>query len=150
MPKKRLTHRLALKSAAGGALATALLMSPVFEGAAFAADQGNWTPACDPLAPQPKVCMLRYIGGVGGNLASSLRDSNFTGDIYPLGNGPMNDHVTYVQNNFFNTETRAFRNADYNNNGFDVGTTCIPRRTNVGPYSDDGSAKGLSSFKNCA
>lgn len=76
-------------------------------------------------------------------LASTTRDSNFSGDTYANGNN-LNNRVFGMQNRFNSTSVRGFKFSNYNT----ALTACIGPGISVGPLPVNVS-DGMSSFRSC-
>lgn len=138
----RRSKSTAAKVAVTGLLAGGAVVSPAASLPAAAA-QGNWVDRCRPYSGWHGGCMLSNIA-----TSSSRNDSDFAND-YNYGS-PLNDHVSYVRNDFSTTDIQAFRNRDYDNGSLGV-TSCVAVGTQRGPYNAGGGDVGLSSFKtSCA
>lgn len=125
------------RTLAGLALCAAVLGTAA--SSAQAVDQGNWSGGC----AAGWACFWEGNIGSSGAIASTVRDSNFSGDTYANGNA-LNNRVLNRSNRFASTSVRAWSAADY------LGTAylCIGPGIDAGPYAF-GSAAGLSSFKSC-
>lgn len=118
----------------------AVLLTP---NPASAEDFGNWS-SCGITG----IWNHEPAGRGGLCMASSQRDSTYAGNHYGnLSNHPMNDQVHTFDNKFTTINLRSFRNANYNNTGFN-NTSCVGTGNGYGPYATN-MAAGLSSFKSC-
>jgi len=133
-------RRMTVKKYVGAIwMAMSLALAGLGVETAHAVDQGNWSQGCAP----GWACF--WEGSISGSqaIASTVRDSNFSGDSYANGNA-LNDRVLNRSNKFASTSVRAWSAADY------LGTAylCIGPGVDAGPYSF-GTSSGLSSFKSC-
>lgn len=120
-------------------LAMSLTFVSVGVQTAHAVDQGNWSQGC----AAGWACFWEGSISASQAIASTVRDSNFSGDSYANGNA-LNDRVQNRSNKFASTSVRAWSAADY------LGTAylCIGPGIDAGPYPF-GTSSGLSSFKSC-
>lgn len=110
-------------------------------GTAFAADHGNWdTNRC---GDRGEICNWRGDRHASKMNSSSTRDSSYAGNSYS-GGQEMTDYVKVYDNRFSTLKVRSYRHDNYVS-----GSTCLSPGLAVGPYSNDGSDDGLSSFKSC-
>jgi len=104
------------------------------------ADQGNWSTGC----AAGWTCMWEGTVGPSASVASTARDSNFTGDTYPSVGRALNNRVKNMQNRFTSTSVRGYSGADYTGTAW----VCTIAGDTSGAYPF-GTTSGMSSFKSC-
>ncbi len=124
-------------------VATAVVASTVMAigHPAWASDQGNWRDdGCSSFFASG--CFWRGEPGTFPELSSSIRDSDFSNDLY-LTNQGLNDGVKVWKNNFSTLHLQAFLDSNYRRPSF-----CLAGGQLAGPYPIQ-QRDGLSSFKSC-
>ena len=124
-------------------LGIAALLSVTVASAAFAAENGNWDG--NRCGDRGEACLWNGNRDASRLASSSDRDSDFRNDHFGGGTSlVLNDRAKTFDNRFSTLRVRA-----YHDTGYRTGSTCIGGQLAIGPYSNDGSSDGLSSFRSC-
>jgi hypothetical protein len=133
------TYDMGSKRSATVVSSTALAGLLLVTGVA-SADQGNWSTGC----AAGWTCMWEGTVGPSAAVASTIRDSNFTGDVYPSVGMALNNRVKHMQNRFTSTSVRGYSGADYTGTAWV--STIAGDTSGAYPF---GTTAGMSSFKSC-